>query len=360
MRRVKKVIICGATHTSNFGDVLFGEMFRQRIESALPGTETLFFNIGKFNKETLVFKKSSFSDNINADALVYLSGGLFCSSSKPKTIRRYIKILLILYRYYYYGVVSAIRKRPIAMVGVDVGPLYTSIQRNALKFIIKRSKLIVVRNQDSANFIKSLGIQDNNIIISSDSALAIKNFIMPSPKENILSRQFRYVVIHVTKHAKMEHYCRHIVPAVAKVFEGEEDVRFLVTDDFMIDNPYLELAKNNLPADKTVMYTYHNPFDTLGIIQGCDTIITPKLHLGIYGCIYHKTVFSFPIHPEKTTRFYMQIGYSNHCNSLRDTSFEAACQILSAGRGEQAVIPAEFTRMAERNFELLDEFCKSI
>lgn len=356
----KKIILCGAMHTSNLGDVLFGEMFRQRIASVLPDADILFFNVGQFNKEKLMLKKSGFADQISADALVYLSGGLFCSSRKPKTLRRHMKLLLVLYRYYYYGIVSAIRKRPITMIGVDVGPLYTSVQRKALKFIVKRSKLVVVRNQNSADFIKSLGIQNDNIIVSSDSALAIKHFNIPSPKDSILSKEFRYIVIHVTKHADMEHYCSQIIPAVVKVYGAEEDIRYLVTDDFMIDNPYLELAKGHLPADKTIIYEYKDPFDLLGIIQACDTIITPKLHLGIYGCIYQKTVFSFPVHPEKTTRFYQQIGYSDHCNSLHGTSFEAACLILCGGKGVRAEIPAELTKKAEHNFELLDEFCRSL
>lgn len=122
------------------------------------------------------------------------------------------------------------------------------------------------------------------------------------------------------------------------------------------EGKHLNDVYNEFPKDRTVIYNFRNPLEFLEVISSADSIITPKLHVGILGCTYGKPVLSFPIHPEKTERYYEQIGYPERCKSLYNLTKEEAINMINKYIWEEIKLPENIKGDAQRNFDLLDRF----
>src|SRR5690606_6289437 len=92
------------------------------------------------------------------------------------------------------------------------------------------------------------------------------------------------------------------------------------------------------------------------IIASVDSIITPKLHVGIIGCTFGKPVLSFPIHPGKTERYFKQIGYSKHCKSLYNINKDEVKEMINKYIWSDIKLKHDIKVSALKNFEILNEF----
>lgn len=355
-RQKSAVIVCGASFHSNFGDVLFAYMFHQRLSARLPNADVVFLKTGEFTRRMLGIRSATIMQMFKAKALVYMSGGLFCGLPPSKGIRPLVRKIRYYNNIFLYGLISVFFRRPIVLIGVEAGPLYGRAFITSAKRIFNAASLIVVRNQESSDFLREIGVT-RDIVVSVDSALAERSFDFPTAGSSLAKPIGKTVIIHVTKSPAMEGYISSIVKAAGVVYGKDECVSFVVTDDYVVNNPWIEKAASVLPEGRTTIHQYHDPNLLLDLIKGCDTIITPKLHLGIYGCIYGKTVFSFPVHPEKTSRFYRQIGYEVNCNNMDLIDYSGAVRLFEERKGQRAQVPEEMKLMAEHNFALLDAFC---
>ncbi len=91
MKKKKTIVIHGATNTSNFGDVLFAELFFKRIRS--NGDQPVFLKWLKYGVCKYVEDYVGSTDKVglfflpNVDLVVMMSGGYFGDSPKKKLLK---------------------------------------------------------------------------------------------------------------------------------------------------------------------------------------------------------------------------------------------------------------------------------
>src|SRR5690554_1996222 len=162
--RMKKLLLCGATHGSNFGDSLFAYMFKSTIESEYKDVKILFTKVSNYSRDELGLKKATINDIISCDAMVYISGGYF-GQSHNETFKQSIKRFIT---YYTYGLLASLRKVPIAVIGAGVGPLNRKFLKRVVIHIFNKSKVKLVRDDVSKYYIMKYGGK-GDVLVTTDS-----------------------------------------------------------------------------------------------------------------------------------------------------------------------------------------------
>ncbi len=351
----KIIVVCGASFTSNFGDLLFTDMFHKYIRAQMPDARVVFLKTSHYTRNHLGVQQATRYERRHAAALVYMSGGYFSNAPRRFSLFRMMKRTRYFLNYYRYGLISARQGRPMAIIGVDVGPLYGKVFRLAARRIFNAASLCVVRNTESASYLNRIGV-DRAPVVSVDSVIAMPVVEPKVPRDTEIALEEKIVLIHVTKDKKMESYINHVVKAAADVF-ASPNVRFVVTDDFMLPkNIWLKRAKECLPADRTILYDYDGMTGLREIIKQSDIVITPKLHVAIFASLHNKVIFSFPVHPSKTTRYFRQINYLEHCHPIESVDYDFIVKLFQKRADSPARIPDDMKRLAEQNLSLLDIF----
>ena len=112
-------------------------------------------------------------------------------------------------------------------------------------------------------------------------------------------------------------------------------------------------------GNNTVSYTHLDVYKRQGlreIIKQSDIVITPKLHVAIFASLHNKVIFSFPVHPSKTTRYFRQINYLEHCHPIESVDYDFIVKLFQKRADSPARIPDDMKRLAEQNLSLLDIF----
>lgn len=357
-----KIVVCGATAGSNFGDLLFASAVEKHILKEVDNVEVVFIRASKFATNDVKIKEAVIGDLLNAKALIYMPGGYFGDSDRLKGLKGSILSVIFFCRYYLYGLISILNNRPIAIIGVGAGPLFGLFSKLAVVAIFNRAKIITVRDYESKNYLLKYGV-NQKIDVVTDAALSFGRKMLDSsegiprglPKDIICKN---IVLIHITKSTAMEKYCEIVVQAIADIMGSDKECVFVLTDDYATKNKYFEMAASLLPSDRTYTLNFSSSIELLKLIKLSKIIITPKLHVGIFGCLCEKVVISFPVHAEKTVRFYKQIGYIGHCIPIENISYKEAKRIIEECKNDVIKIPEYLKIESESNFEKLSLFLK--
>jgi polysaccharide pyruvyl transferase WcaK-like protein len=355
---MKKVLLCGATHGSNFGDSLFAYMFKKKIESKYQNADIYFTKASKYSKDNLNIKVATLKDLFSMDAMVYISGGYF-GQSHNESLKGSIYRFLV---YFIFGLFMIFRRKPIAILGVGAGPLKRSFLKRTAVFIFNKAKIVSVRDNESKVYMTRYGV-NSDIIVTSDSAQVIDDKIFNIKRktkwisENEKLKDKYIVLVHLaSKYSDL--YNNTVIKAIKESISTQKDIGFIITTDYVTDSVELEEIYKMFPEDNTVIYNFYNPIDFVEIIANVDAAITPKLHVGILACTYNKSVVSFPLHPGKTKRYYQQIGYPERCKSLFEVNKDEAKQMISKYIMSNIELSDNIRNEAYKNFDLLIDFCE--
>lgn len=356
------VLIHGAINTSNFGDVLFINIFYKAIKKNKK-LNPIFIGEGKYSlsdfnrKELKYYNKVSKKEAEHADILVYMSGGYFGDDNKS-----FIKGLQRYYRYFKIGLKFVKLKKPIVIIGVGGGPLFNPFCLRAAKKIMNNSKLIIVRDDFTKNYFKSNGVK-NDITVTADTALAIKKDIIPKLDNKIYdeiklkigNKKIIFFHISVTKKGNSE-LINKVLPAINKFIEENDDYGVIIGRDGYKDE---ELSHSDLykkiKTKYKYAYNYYSSIQLCSLLNNVDLIVTPKLHVGIIGSYLGKSVISISVHSSKTKRFYQQIGQIDRCIQMNDANSVIIYTLLKKYKNKPINIPTNIINSANENIEKILE-----
>jgi len=356
------VLIHGAVNGDNFGDCLFANIFYNYLKSCRDISPYFWrnkkFGISNFLSQELDYDHTANSVKLkNMDALVYMSGGYFGEREKGirHTIRRFLRYVKI-------GLLFAVRKKPIFIVGVGVGPIYSKFLRYFVGYIFKRSNLIIVRDSKSKNYIQKYNFKCKPIV-SADTALALHksygddNSMNSSIFHGIKNKT---IFLHVdSTYEVQKFYCQNIIPEVEKIVKTFNYDLILGYDGGSDKDVKQSTIWNYITVNK-IAFDYQSTRQLVNLLKNVNLIITPKLHVGIVGALFSKSVISFPLHPEKTKRFYYQINASDRCIPLYETSRSSVKTVLNYFHNKPLHLPQNIINKAEKNMCLLSNALSEI
>lgn len=167
-----KILISGYYGFDNAGDdsVLFGI-----ISSLMLKDSTLEFSVlsNKPDKTNRMFGVSSYNRwNLlevmrqikKHDLLVMGGGSLLQDATSPRSV------------FYYLGIVmfAKVLRKPVVFYAQGIGPINKSISRRLIRRIVNKVDVISVRDYESGEDLKRIGVQKEPIYITADPAVTIQ------------------------------------------------------------------------------------------------------------------------------------------------------------------------------------------
>lgn len=361
------ILIHGAINSSNFGDVLFAHIF-YKVLNTDQNIVPLFLSEGRygisdFNRKELNYSKNiSFSDSLKADVLVYMSGGYFGDDKKSlkASLRRYI-------RYFLLGIKFVKRKKPIIIVGIGGGPLYGKLCLNAAKRIMNHASFISVRDNLTKDYFICEGVK-KQILVTADTALTIESFSVPKLDPTISNEIFnaigekKILLVHIPNTVDGDKsVLEKIIPAVNLFIEKNQDYGVIVCRDCQAyTNIEFSDCFRHIRTQYKYPYDYYSAFQLCALLNRVDLIVTPKLHVGIVGSTFGKSVISVPLHSSKTKRFFNQINESDRCIQMTEATVDRVYRMMEYFKDKSIEIPDAVKKDAEKNLDILRNIRKYI
>jgi colanic acid/amylovoran biosynthesis protein len=251
------------------------------------------------------------SDYADADAVVS-SGGTY--------LVPHYNIMSKLYDF----AVALLLGRPLVLFTQSLGPFPSNKRRFLTRFILRRARLILVRDQKSLASLLELGVSRNRIHLCADSAFALAPQCM-TPRALPTRRPWRVAIsVRDWPHFKtrsatagMTEYLDSIAGLSHYLLEtGQAEVTFLSTcqgtpEYWTDDSRTAEMIVARLPppmrAGVTIDRNFHTPAQLMDEFSRFDLVIATRLHGAILALCAGTPVI--PIAYEfKTTELFMRLG----------------------------------------------------
>ncbi|MBN2064242.1 MAG: polysaccharide pyruvyl transferase family protein [Sedimentisphaerales bacterium] len=360
---MKNILLCGAHRTNNFGDTLLAYLYGKRV---IDSNNNLFMPhaCSELNKQLINCNWQNAGKKCSqVDALVYHGGGFFSEPANLNT-KRMIKAHCRLFSWYITPFLRLIRNKvPYAIIGVGAGPISLKITRKAVTYIFNNAHTVVVRDNESAEYMKTYGVT-RPILVLPDAALSIQKHNIIKDKSN---NDIPVIGLHIATLNINPEIKYRILDSICELAKQYQFRITLFTDDADANSQRRTqkkiisyLTEKQISNFSAIQYS--DMKDMLQTLNDLSWVITDKLHVGICSSGLGKRVVSIPNH-HKTQRFYNQLGVSewllDHNTDKRKLT-SLFSELLNEKQELNPNIFDNYIEQAYRNFEIFDDFLKSI
>lgn len=342
----------GSFSSKNFGDFLLFYLSYHHIRRTVGNAElelcTSPLN-SSYSRYDFRIKDCAWNSFLRADFAVCTGGGYFGEpSGRLKKWHAAYALRHVLPLYY-----LKITKKPYIITGVDAGDISNAFLRCVTRRIFDAAESVAVRNQESADFLKKIGVKKPISVVSDMVMSHEMDSLDMHPDE---SGDFLiHLPVNASKHEKLD----RLLDGIADFIEGADRKVKIISDNAGQDAAAQYIAQRLCGIHDCEVVAYNDPFELLKVIADSDMIITSKLHVGICGIRYGKKVISISNHP-KIKRFYHQLGLDEFCVELDSIDRETALNMLkNAAHSYPAGSIDDALELGDRNFTAISEFIKA-
>lgn len=353
IRNIKKIYVHGSFRGSNFGDFL---LFKLADDAVKRNKCTTVYDHVNSEYQALypVEVKNVLGALLDSDAVLCAGGGFL---GEPKAKDYYWDLRCL--RFHIFPLfLATVFKKPIAVIGTEIGDISNPVLKLFLRRIIKNAKIISVRNNDSLSFVNRL-VPKTEAVVHPDWVLT-SNFTELFPAQSEKNEKFTIFLHIMTNNSeKLQELCSGINHVIKK----DPEIKIIVGLDHDTEESQraVKYLINNIDSNAVEQYVYRSPQGLIQVLNNVDCIITTKLHVGICGIRLGKPVISIPCHP-KIRRFYEYVGYDMHfVKEYSDvTSAELVNMIMKCKAGECCYSNTKLIKDADENYALLSDFIAKI
>ena len=337
----------GSYFGNNYGDILLMKLYSQWIRDYDPSIK---INYPLLKEKNILDPIDNVSygllNLLRSDALVYFGGGYFGEQPVRKvrwSIRNFHRHVVI-------GLFAILFRIPIAIIGVEIGPLSVSWFRKFVLYIAKRANCLIVRNKESLEYLVEHGLF--NAKLSYDSVLSLSDYVAPNyncshtillhismVNESVIT--LLKSIFIVLKEQNINNVV-FVEDGIGQLSKLKEHGIFDLCDEADIDYKKLEYIGTNRVVDA---------------INESEMIITTKMHVGVTGIALNKKVFSVYTHP-KIFRLHKQVGNEEFCMALNDVDNTIITRLRGFFNAENYPMSNDIIENARLNRKaLLDFIC---
>lgn len=360
---MKQIVIHGATNGSNFGDILFARIFYNAC-AALPDMKVNFLETrllgegcGDFLRKDLDYKgKMSVKDWFRMDTFILMSGGYFGDDKKgfKQSIKRW-------YRYFLAARIMQILGKDIYILGVGGGPIFSSFLRREAVKLINGARYVSFRDEETRQYFAEYGVTKDVTVTSDTAQILCPEKIDVSPKIKALCNSIqkpRIILLHLIPNKESDNTINElIIPIINKFLKNHEEYGVICCFDgyFSDVSPSDTLAYKQICTENKASYDYCSSIELCELIKSVDFVITFKLHVGIVGASFSKSVASFPFHREKVERYYRQIGEIGRCKHINKYSSKEFEYVIERYYDKPIILDHEIREKALQNIAVIKE-----
>jgi len=231
-------------------------------------------------------------------------------------------------------------RKPIIFYGESLGPFNGRILRLIARFILNRSKLILLRDNISLKYLREIGINKPKIFVTADPAFLLDAapqscIYQILSNENMNSSSKPLIGINPSKLIERynPHYKENLVDIFAKVIDNlVEDLNVNVlliphvygpvtgTDDRIVVKEIFANVKNKSKV-RTIKNEY-TPQELKGIIGQCDLFIGARMHATIASTSMLIPTVAIAYSDKTHGIIGKMLGYEKYVLDVKDLSYD--------------------------------------
>lgn len=352
----KNIYIHGSFMTDNYGDFLLFYVAKKICDKYSNKANIYSSDVDtSYDRYCKLERKSKLYSIFKSNIVIFAGGGYFGEPDKRKiywNIRCIWKHLLPAY-------IISKRKIPYAIIGVETGPLSCKLSRFLLKKVCNNATIISVRNEESKEFLNTLGIK-RNVEMNPDWIMGINKDLLleKTEKENLnIDKKYKKIFLHLTTHNNNGK--ENVIRDLIKYQKENKNIFYIIGCDQKRETQEkrsVELLQR-LEKDRCILKKYEGPWKLSYLLNYSDAVITDKLHVGIVATKLNKEVISVASHT-KSIKFYRLIGrdeWSTHITKVKlGETYEKLNKLTFNGVENNN----EFFEKAKENERLLNKFLR--
>jgi polysaccharide pyruvyl transferase WcaK-like protein len=372
-----RIVTCSASSIAgikNFGDELLTTIYHRWIEAGDPRARLSHLSLSQHG----VLSRETRRDIDEASGLIFTGGGYFADgdAGPGHVVRCHVRALRN--RRVYGTVFRRAQRRglPCAVMGLEVGPLRNGPYRRAVREILSKSRVIVVRNEESrGNAQEILGVS-RDIPVHLDAALTIARTDIERASANALpaSGEIRPDELKIGLHIHSmdggtdQATVLALVRKILSQAPPQRHVRLYYIHDQTKrgDHPLRSVRAERIITrafSGTIVVPYEGPAETLQALGAMHLLVTSKLHVGVVARGLEIPVLSVGGHP-KIRRFYEALGEADACGSAARFAAAGVPERLEACLGSEwrarIPLPSSVRDSAWRNRDALTYFMRTL
>jgi len=251
------------------------------------------------------------------------------------------------------------------MVGVGAGPLINGLSKPLLQHLCGGAKTIAVREEQSGELLKSIGVPAEKIEVTADLVMGLQERDIPEAAWDkaleVLGEDDgrRKIGVHLSVPVTETEMLRTVIENVREGLDGNQDISvYWIQDHGNRTEDFRKISAQIFPQCQVLAPLHH--WELLAVLSQMDMVLTTKLHVAIASWALGKPVCGFSNH-QKATRFFSQIcrkGYQvmGHEDPTVVSHWvnEFACE-EPAFFNESQDLRNSLVAKSQRNFEIIDD-----
>ncbi|WMM23745.1 polysaccharide pyruvyl transferase CsaB [Tissierella sp. MB52-C2] len=190
---------------------------------------------------------------------------------------------------YYLATIKLARlfNKPVMVYANGIGPIEKKLNRFLTRRILNGVNLITLRDKDSEQFIKNLGVKNKNIMVTADPVFTLE----PAPKSKIeeifekenIPKDKKFIGISIRKWKNTENLVNIMAEAISYMID-KYDVNIVLIPMHYPEDLDISLEINSM-VNKEGSYVIKERYgveEIMGIIKELEIIVAMRLHSLIY------------------------------------------------------------------------------
>jgi len=359
------ILLHGAINGSNFGDCIFADLFYTSLKKSFPNYNIWFYDkppygISDFLRNQInyhyIMREQDYKD---VDLFVFISGGYFGEDDRSlrDSVVRYLRYIKIGKKYAKCGT-------PIVGIGLEVGPIHYRFLRRDIRFILNHCSLLTVRNSESYDYCKN-NLRISDLKLTADTAIQIgkKDLSDFNCLNELVDGNKKNIFLHIpTSGLNDMNFTKNVLMPVIRFCKNNPNYSLIYGLDNLEFHDISSDIENLFKQEQIYAhhYIYTSYWEMCSLLSKVDIIITTKLHVGIIGASYGKSVISIPKHKYKTERFYKSIDEKCRCVSYYKLTPEVMSGLLNKYYDKKIELPEDKYLQSKSNIENLVDKIKTI
>lgn len=359
----RQIAIHGAYSNYNYGDILLIALCTQWIKSCRPHLSIGLPLASDKTRHLIRADTTGLGCVFSGEALIYAGGGYF-GEPPWQPLKRTLWGFRNYARHIPLGELVRIRHKPIAIIGVGVGPLLNPIYKKAILRLVDYANPVAVRDEESREYLVSHGISSTRVLTVADAALTLTPSDLPAFAVEAARTKLREALqptrigLHLQLPPGYEVERTAILGEIVNYLRMHQDVAvFLLSDNLEISK--FQWVKSQVldVSSQFIFVPCNNHWELSALLGSLDVVITTKLHTGIVASGLGTPTIAIPYHP-KVLRFFKQIRAEDRCVPIQTLVTGQLSEQLDRdiGAKQRFSISSQVRDRANRNRELISSF----
>jgi len=325
MKTGKKIIISGYYGFGNTGDEAILSAMVSALKSSISGAEIVVLSQDTLNTSSNYDVRAIVRKNplllarelINADLFISGGGGLIQDVTGVSTIQYYLGLVLI----------AKLMRKKVMYYAQGIGPINTEEGRWYTRFISNMVDLITVRDDESKEELRKIGILKTPIIVTADPVLALESASRERIEEILRSEGIEEektrIAVSIRPWKASVDYLSIFAECADRLKKELNAQIVLIPFQKSQDLDVCEKVKALMKEPAVLLQGDYRPEELQGLLGSVDLVIGMRLHSLIFAATQYVPMIGVVYDP-KVKVFSDSIGALSH--PLEKISIQELCK----------------------------------